>query len=149
MRLAITGPRELTQVQRELVAARVAHEVQSGDYAAIIFGGARGTDTVALVAAAQARRSMAVWPKLKVIVPSTLDRAPRESRQAIQEWADELVELGLPAQYAKSYHVRNLRMVLQAQRLLAFVRNGKDGGTAHTIQCAKKEGVEVVEVALE
>lgn len=157
--IVITGPRDLITtpgsgggdvVVRREVAAMVAAPALG-----VVFGGARGVDTVALEAAGRAR-GRTKRPYLLVVVPGRVDEQPYPSAVTIREWADEIIELRLPLARPVSFSTRNSRMLVEAARrspdgveplLAAFPpEHGlqQGGGTYDTIRRAAGLGVEVV-----
>lgn len=110
------------------------------------FGGARGTDTLALRAAHTYRGDRST-PRLVVYLPCTRGVAPREARSSLS-LADEVIEMGGNPGDKGSYLRRNVRMTAGADMLLAFA-DGETGGTGHAIACARvKGGVEVQVLAV-
>ena len=100
----------------------------------IRFGGARGTDTVALTAAGHKALSGVT---LTVVVPGTVVQQPAAAQEAIRSYAGQIVEMRLPLSDKSSYQRRNIAMIAKADGLLAFW-HGKPGGTANCISAARK-----------
>jgi hypothetical protein len=158
--IVFSGARDIAHGAERLVQERTAEIVRALPEGCI-FGGARGVDNIALLAAREARTWRTTNPWLLVIVPGTVDEQPREVRASIRAAADEIIEMGLPLRLAKSYHQRNGRMLLEASRrtehgdpepmLVAFPGLGQTGGTTNTLSQAMAFGfdVETTTVALE
>jgi hypothetical protein len=160
--IVVTGVRDLPprQTAHRLVQAKMA-AVVAGGCAGIIFGGARGVDTVALVAAHDARggdarrwqNGVGVAPKLVVIVPGTVAQQPIGAKAAIARCADETIELGLDVQRAASYHTRNGKMITEGRLrdpaespiVCAFPTGDATGGTRNTMKVAAQWGLTVEE----
>jgi predicted Rossmann fold nucleotide-binding protein DprA/Smf involved in DNA uptake len=138
IKVAISGIRDLDEASEAVVSLRVA-ELLSVEPAEVIFGGARGTDTVALAAACLSKS-----PKVKIVVmvPGKAADQPQEARGWISQCADEIVELGLPVRQKWTYLARNRAMIARAGMLLAFW-DGEPGGTAYTVAEATKAGLAV------
>jgi hypothetical protein len=153
--VVVTGIRSPTPEGAETVAGKLTAVVGRRP-AGIIFGGAAGVDTIALKAAATARRS-ADTPKLVVIVPGLVGQQPREAQRFINMHSDETIELGLDLSRPGSYAARNGRMITEGRLrdetetpiLLAFpADNGIQGGTTMTIDLAAGWGVEIDRVPI-
>lgn len=101
------------------------------------FGGALGVDTVALRAAgpSEIRKS--------VFVPFRVRDQPEAAREAIENCANDIVELRF-AKHSSAYLRRNDAMLDGADRLLAFTDGRDTGGTAYTIREAKKRNIETI-----
>lgn len=140
MRVAISGIRNVSR--RDLVVIENAiSRVLADRPSEIIFGGARGTDTVALAAACavlQGKRP----PKLVVVVPKRVRDQPISAQDWIRECADEVVELQAARLNTEAYRRRNKQMVSRADLLLAFW-DGRSTGTRMTIGLAEDAGIPV------
>lgn len=139
---AVTGIRDLARVSEPDVWNAVADEIHSGT-GEIRFGGAAGTDTVALLAADRFRLPHTV---LRVFLPSRLMDQPRGAASAVRVAADNVVELGLPPWEGSSYLRRNDALIEGADRLLAFTDGRYEGGTSYTMDRARELGIEIVVV---
>jgi hypothetical protein len=106
------------------------------------FGGASGVDTIALCSAALRRRSRT--PKLRVFVPTSVEEQPLVAARAIDRYADEVVELFLPAHEPTTFMARNRILVAGARKLLGFTDGRPTGDPAWTIGHAAEEGLLVV-----
>lgn len=108
-------------------------------------GGARGVDTIALLAL----RAAEVPARLVVYLPATRADAPAEARASLH-LADEVIELGGDPRQTRSYLIRNERMLLggpepKTDFLLAFrppMEDDSRGGTAHAIRTAQKADIQ-------
>ncbi len=147
-RVAITGNRGTTERDRGIVREAMRALVADPGISEIWFGGALGTDTIALEAALEYRRGGR--PRLIVVLPDTLAAQPQETRAASAR-ADERVELGRAIRAEdrwRAYHERNRYLIERATRVVAFWNGEPRSGTSATIGLARKRGlpVEVVEV---
>jgi uncharacterized phage-like protein YoqJ len=137
MIIGITGIRDIEVNSHWSVGGEMAAIVGNNDVSEVWFGGARGSDELALLSAWQARGEYKK-PVLKVVVPFTVDDQPVSARTAIEQYADEIIELKL--QKTKSgYMVRNKYIVDHCDQLVAFW-DGEAGGTRETIELAKTAG---------
>ena len=118
--------------------------------AGMVFGGARGVDTIALTAAWRARATGRV-PVLVAVVPGRKEQQPPEAQVALR-LADEIIELGLPLDQPRSYQTRNERMLTEAilrddsetPVVVAFPLDGVEkGGTRNCIHAAQGRGLDV------
>ena len=146
--VVITGIRELHSSSRHRVAERV--QAVCGKASTMIFGGALGVDTEALIAAAE--YALYGPPERIVFVPFTRESQPAAAQKAIHQYAHIVRELDLP-QGRSAYLRRNDAMleravaVNQASRsadrslLLAFTDGRERGGTAYTIRKAAQLGI--------
>jgi hypothetical protein len=125
----VSGIRDLARSSHHTVEHVVHEELQRRDLAVLRFGGALGVDTVALLAAAEARPSVA----LEVFVPWTISSQPVASREAIQRSGARVVELRLADRTKAAFLRRNDSMLNGADRLLAFTDGRTTGGTHYTI----------------
>jgi uncharacterized phage-like protein YoqJ len=110
------------------------------------FGGARGTDTVALLAALAHRKEGR--PKLVVVVPDKVSRQPYEAQAAIRR-ADQVIELGHPItkedRYA-AFKERNVYLVDHTSFLVAFWTGDYKTGTGHAVAYAERDGIKVYKI---
>ncbi len=147
MKIAITGTRDVAPGGRELIKRALNEVIASrNDIEAIIFGGARGTDTVALECAYEIKREMQRNFELIVVVPFKIEKQPRAAQDAILKYATRVIELNLPFSMG-GYHKRNEELVKMADLILAFW-DRKDGGTSDTIERARKHGKEIKVIEL-
>ena len=156
--VVITGIRDLHPEDRPIVEQEMARLVTSGSVQVIIFGGARGVDTLALQNARFIRgsRTSQATPILFVIVPATVNDQPRKAREIIVSCADEIMEMRLDPDNPDSYHRRNAKMLDRALALEGSTRHvlclafwdGKKGGTADCVERAKLRGIPVQVVAV-
>ncbi len=142
MKIAISGKRDISEEARWVIGKTLTEILTSrNDVEAIIFGGARGTDTVALECAYKIKQELNMTFELVVVVPFKVDKQPREAREAIERYADRVIELNLPLSKG-GYFKRNEEIVKMADLIIAFW-DRKDGGTWHTIKTARKFGKEI------
>lgn len=139
MRVAVSGIRDLGPAWYAEVELAVLE--QAAVASELVFGGALGTDTVALAACC-----LATVPR-RVVVPFTVREQPAAAARVIQACATDVDELRL-AHRPSSYLRRNDRMLAGAQRLLAFTDGRTTGGTAYTIRKAHALGLQVVVVGV-
>lgn len=145
--LVISGHRDLAEGDHSTIRKSMAEFVGYNEFDYIMFGGARGADTVALASVLELRKTGAKTPFLVVVVPDTLSAQPRQTRD-ISLMADRLIELHHPVTPADHYwalHHRNefmLDWVYPKGRLLAFW-NEKKSGTANAVAYAKWLGMDV------
>jgi hypothetical protein len=137
MRIAVSGMRDIVPADYPIIESQIA-DMLSEHPDEILFGGARGTDTVAL-AAACAILSGTRPPKLTVIVPKRVKDQPLEAQEWISECADEVVELKAPRLDTQAYWHRNKALISRADGLVAFW-DGHSGGTGMTIRLAEQMG---------
>ena len=135
----VTGIRDLSPESYPDVEMAVVEEV--ADASEVRFGGAIGSDTVALAAACDADP----FVMLRAFVPWTLADQPSRAREVLQLCARDIVELRLPRKRWAPIR-RNERMLAGADRVLAFTDGRTKGGTASTIRKARTAGLEVVEI---
>lgn len=147
MKIAITGSRDIPEGRREVIDEKMATLVDDPDVDVIHFGGARGTDTIALIAAAERRKN--ARSEFVGVVPWTIDEQPKSGQKALDNFADKIVELehSAPTGTGGGYQARNVEMIDRADRIVAFW-NGEPGGTKNTIDAARDSGkpVEVIEL---
>lgn len=132
--LGITGSRDFSLEGEKLIQEVIASYCTDPSVEAIIFGGARGSDTVALRAALNSRKDYT--PKLIVALPVNLAYQPKDT-QIITSQADELVEMSLTGK--DMYRVRNQYIVNNCTQLVAFWNGDEKSGTAQTIRLAKSD----------
>jgi predicted Rossmann fold nucleotide-binding protein DprA/Smf involved in DNA uptake len=132
-RVAITGIRDLSSADTVLVEEAMGRLLEE-HRTEIRFGGARGVDTVALVAAGQ---KAVLGVTLTVIVPGTVVQQPVAAQKAIRQYAHKIEEMKLPLSDKSSYQRRNIAMIAKADGILAFW-HGWPGGTANCILSARK-----------
>lgn len=136
MIVVFTGIREIDPRMTDEVELAVLEEIGTGA-TELRFGGALGSDTLALLAVCSVKDARKVG-----YVPFTVYDQPQEAREVLQSCADEVVELRLPKS-KRAYLDRNLMMLEGADRLVAFTDGRTEGGTAYTIRNAEKLGLPV------
>lgn len=135
----VSGIRELDPGSIPDVELALAEELAQPGLTEVRLGGALGVDTVALAAACFGPPHV----RVVVVVPFTLDKQPALARQQVQACRTVgVLELRLPAGKS-AYLRRNDKMLEGAQRLLAFTDGRTSGGTAYTIDRARRLGLEV------
>ena len=136
MRVAITANRNLTREDEWTIrrSMRGLNELRPDE---IIFGGARGGDTVALITAATEGRH--VDTRLVVIVPCRVSDQPYDAQEAIRRYADEVIELGLRITRDDNWAAfkkRNCAMNDRGSHLGAFWNASYNSGTWHCLNDA-------------
>lgn len=150
--LVISAHRELVEDDEEVIRKGMADFIGFNDFDYVMFGGARGGDTVALAAALELRSTLLRPPtartlNLIVVVPDTLAAQPQETWE-VSRRADRIIELHHPITRENNFwalHHRNefmLDWVYPEGRLLAFWNGGKSG-TANAVSYAHKLDMEV------
>lgn len=137
MKIAVSGMRDIVPADYPIIEIQIA-DILSEHPEEILFGGARGADTVAL-AAACAMLGVIRPPKLIVIVPKRVKDQPPEAQEWISECADEVVELKAARLDGRAYWQRNKALISRADGLVAFW-DGRSGGTGMTIRLAEEMG---------
>lgn len=147
IRIAITANRNITPADEAMIGATMFGLVRMPDVEEIIFGGARGGDTVALIAAGGGSRSgkgtRMVRPKCVVIVPCRVADQPHDAREAIRVFADEVIELGLPITRDDgwaAYKRRNEAMADRSTHVGGFWNGDHRSGTYSALAYAKRIG---------
>lgn len=135
--VAVSGIRDLSPEQYVDVELEMAEVLAVGPDE-VRFGGALGSDTIALVTACDLRE---VETALTVIVPGTLDQQPVEARKVAKKCADRVIELGASRLDAPAFYRRNDALLQGADVLVAFTDGRTTGGTAYTIRKAEQLGV--------
>lgn len=159
--VVITGMRDVDYVVGKGIVIHKTEEIVLARPVGIIFGGARGVDSISLSAARRARGSFAA-PYLVCIVPDRVATQPLGAQRIIRTCADEIIECKRPLHDAGSFHARNKTMLVTAQErssdldqapvCVGFLDqwNSSDpkvgGGTASTMHYARAMGLEVEHV---
>lgn len=153
----ITGIRDVDYMVGKGIVISKLTEIVHGGPRGIIFGGARGVDSVALSAAKLARGSFDA-PRLLVIVPGRVTEQPRGSQRIISACADEVVELRRGLHHPSAFHLRNQTMLHTARErsvdapqqplCVGFTDDPRReaGGTGSTMAYARVLGIEVEHV---
>lgn len=132
--VAVTGIRDLDPGSVPDVDLAVVEEARRAGE--MRFGGARGSDTVALRAACGLDIERVVY------VPFRLRDQPEDARHAVRTCASRIVEMRLVRERS-SYRRRNEALLRGASLLLAFTDGIDTGGTAWTIRRARALGIPV------
>lgn len=144
-RIAITARRDLTP-QLAAKIRTTMYELVQGGAKALVFGGARGGDTIALIAAYEAKVALNSNVTLLVIVPGTVDEQPPEARLAIRQCASAVIEMRQNLSHYASRQNRNLRQLAKSDFLVAFWDGKRSGGTWNCIAAAETAEMEVVKI---
>jgi hypothetical protein len=145
MRIAISGTRDVAPRDLPLIESYVGDILAEGPDE-MLFGGARGADTVALAAACTTLEGQRP-PMLTVIVPKRLKDQPVDAQEWAKECADEILELKAERLNPEAYRRRNRELISRADALVAFW-DGESGGTGMTISLAREAGIPVEIVRL-
>lgn len=132
--LGITGSRDFSLEGEKLIQEVIQDYCTNPDVKSIIFGGARGADTVALRAALNSRKDYI--PKLIVALPVNVAYQPKDTH-IITTQADEVIEMSLVGK--SMYRIRNQYIVDNCTQLVAFWNRDEASGTAQTIRLAKAQ----------
>lgn len=151
--IAITGNRHPASSDHLLIKSTINKIMSDKKVAEVIFGGAQGVDTVALLCALlfKEKNPYNIIPKLTVIIPCTMEEQPSSTRE-VTESADEIVELChkiTSSDGYNAYRARNEVMVDRADRIVAFWDGEARSGTFMTINLAKqkKKPFEIIDIA--
>lgn len=133
--VAFTGIRAIEDIMADEVELTVLDEIGSGA-TELRFGGALGSDTLALEAACEQDVRRVVY------VPFLLRDQPREAREVAADCADEIIELRLRKGQRGAYFQRNRALIDGADRVVGFW-DGRRGGTEYTLQTAQRLGTPI------
>ena len=140
--VVISGLRDVDPASTSIVEDAVREVFAQYAPDELRFGGARGVDTLALLAA----RAVGVRRRV-VYCPGTVADLPIEARAAIGA-ATEVIELGAAPLGKVAFFARNRAMLVGADRLIAFTDGRIGGGTAHALTTARKLGLPVTVVRI-
>jgi predicted Rossmann fold nucleotide-binding protein DprA/Smf involved in DNA uptake len=142
--IAITGNRKLAQTDFNIISQTMEELVKDETVSTIYFGGAIGSDTLALNEAAAYKyaymRTDVEDIDLICVVPDTLDKQPFKTQTVSKHLSSKLIELKnkiSPDDNYASYHARNHYMVNNATEVVAFWNGDTNSGTWSTIKYAK------------
>lgn len=158
--VVVTGIRDLDYTLGKGTVVHKLGEIVWGHPIGVVFGGARGVDTVALRAAWLARGGPDGMPltRFVVVVPGTVEQQPRGTQATTRECADEVIELRMPLHQPGSFHKRNERMLRLAEErsdglplrpiCVGFTDDldPRAGGTASCMSLARRLAIEVEHV---
>jgi hypothetical protein len=141
------NPRNATEITRIAELVMGCHLIDN-----IHFGGAMGIDTDLLIACARNKPMKTSYHKtLVACIPNVLDNLNPFARNAVEKYADEIIELKNPihkADWFRSYHIRDKFMVDNCTKLFAFINKSaleaKKGGTWATIKFSLRNKHEIV-----
>ena len=146
MIVAITANRNLTDKDEETIFKKMLEVSEDESVDEVIFGGARGGDTAALVASVYHKDTRGdQLPKLTVIVPNKIENQPIGTRPATR-CADEIFEMNMSITREDgwaAYQKRNEEMVNRAGKVIAFWNGDKPSGTWNTIEYAQNKDIPV------
>jgi hypothetical protein len=118
MLIGITGIRDVSPLSYDDIATTMMEIINKLKPNKILFGGARGADTISLMSAWLVRGDRSD-PKFVVVVPFTVSDQPKGVRDVISMYADEVVELNLPKQ-KWAYQRRNKYIIEHSDVVFAF-----------------------------
>lgn len=158
--VVVTGIRDLDYALGKSIVVHKLGEIVTGRPCGVLFGGARGVDTVALRAAWLMRGHLGGVPPpaLVVVVPGYTEDQPRGARAATRECADEVIEMRQALHRPAALHRRNALMLHLAEERSAGCPlrplcvgftddlNPRAGGTASCMSLARKLAIEVEHV---
>lgn len=145
--LVVSGHRNVTKNDMGVIHSSMREFIGYEEFDYIVFGGARGTDTLALASALDLRQTGMKVPTLVVVVPDRLVNQPVETRD-ISLKADRLIELKHPITSEDHFWALQHRnevmvdLVFPEGHLLALW-NTKPSGTANAVRYARELGVDV------
>lgn len=138
--VAISGCRDYNAtVNKELLLQTMAKIYESSD--AILFGGALGIDTDALIVCGLIAEESEKKTELVVVCPDTALQQPWKAQEAIKKYSTSVVELKnkiVPQNGYESFKTRNRYLVDNARMLVAFW-DKESTGTKHAIDYAKQQ----------
>lgn len=154
MTVCFTGHRDLGG-EAELAHLRAALKAEVARLAkegATVFraGGALGFDTEAALAVLRQRKETPEI-RLELLLPCR-NQAQKWSAEQISLYEKILAHADACTYVSEKYyrgvmHVRNRALVDGSDACVAFLREGASGGTAYTVDYAKKHGVPVINLA--
>jgi len=138
MVIAFTGIRDVDKASEAIIEVAAQSVALTQE---LRFGGARGSDSIALEAVCNA-------PARKVVyVPNRLADQPKAARRVIERCATHVVELRL-GRHKRTYLQRNDAMIDGADRVIAFTDGRRHGGTFYTMRSAAQSGIPVSAVCV-
>ena len=154
MTCCFTGHRQMEEEERRLAAAtlmQVLEKLYEAGYRRFFSGGALGFD---LLAAECVLRLQATHSDVHLVMAipcadqtRTWPQAERDLYDRICYCADEMNVLS-PHYYQGCMQVRNKYMVDRSAFCICWLRSMR-GGTAYTVSCAVKSGLQVLNLAVE
>lgn len=154
MTVCFTGHRDLGSAEelarlREELKTEVARLAKEG---ATVFraGGAIGFDTEAALAVLRQKQETPEI-RLELMLPCR-DQTRKWNAEQISLYEEILAKADTYTYTSEKYyrgvmHVRNRALVDGSDTCVAFLREGASGGTAYTVDYAKKHGVTVINLA--
>ncbi len=151
-----TGHRLLSKEERAMLRGRLRQEIEQlweQGITTFLAGGALGFDTLAAQAVLSLREEGLPGLRLVLVLPC-LGQESRWNKQDVQLYhsllkqADEVIYTG-DAYTENCMFVRNRYLVDHSSRCLCYLTKGGRGGTAYTVRCAKKQGLEIRNLAAE
>lgn len=152
IKIAITGNRNPLQSDHVIIKGVMDKIMSNSRVTEVVFGGAQGVDTVALLFALLFKQEnpFHIHPRLVVMLPNTIEEQPKSTIDVTNS-ADEVIELCnriSPDDGFGSYRKRNEAMVQRVNRVVAFWNGVARTGTFMTINLAKsyKKQVEIIDI---
>jgi hypothetical protein len=138
MEYAVTGHRSISEADWDTIQQTIQEIIRS-DADTVYFGGADGTDSVALREADRARDGTDV--SLVAVVPWTLEEQPNDAVAVTKAHADRVVELesDAPVGIGRGFFERNDELVDRADELIAFWSGKESGGTYNTLTSGRED----------
>jgi len=138
--VAISGCRDYNATTNKgLLVESLAKIYISSD--SILFGGALGVDTDALVVCGLMNEDAEHKKELVAVCPDTLAQQPYKAQEAIKKYATSVIELKnkiIPQNGYESFKTRNRYLVDNSKMLVAFW-DKESTGTKHAIDYAKEK----------
>lgn len=142
----MTGTRDIEESDHGVIQRAVHDELAEVQPEQFLFGGAQGSDSVALKSAGTLKDQFGYDTELVVIVPWTLEDQPDDAIPVIEEYADRVIEMNhdSPVGSAPGYHARNDELIDRADRCRGFW-DGESSGTESTLEKADENGLHIRE----
>ena len=148
-----SGHRKIPNYRIEDLKSELSEAIEnliSDGYTYFLAGGALGFDTLAAEAVLEMR---VIYPeiKLKLVLPclsqtNGWNLQDKMKYEAIREKADEIMYISM-AYYSGCMHERNRYLVDNSSVCICYLTENK-GGTAFTINYAKKKGLEIINLGI-
>mgnify|MGYP001947180314 CR=1 FL=1 len=152
MNITITGHRKINHSAVQIINFKMKELVENPEIETIYFGGAKGTDTEALLCALSWRDELKRKNlRLIAVVPDTLKNQPKETHE-ISKMADEIIELKntiMKENKFESFKIRNHYMVDRSDKVVAFWNGQYKSGTYSAMNYARKNKKYVEEIRVD
>lgn len=147
-----TGHRKIPPEQYKNIVKRLKLEITDLIYKGVIYfgvGGALGFDTMAAQAVLELRR---IYPQIKLILvlpcktqTQSWNETDKVTYEAIKKACDKYVYVSEEYTYDCMY-IRNRHLVNNSNYCICYLTK-QTGGTAYTVEYAKKNGLKVINIA--